>query len=216
MVKKLWVNIAICLFSLHPSVSHTTETSTPFKNKVWKLYSHKKTLSFIFQSLYNIPLLKFTKKLKWKRVKSCFFLPYSNKGTDKHVFSPNLLTFIFYVMFFFGYGISTITGYLTTNLIGYIYIKYIISKDILLISFLNKPELISSQLNGFYLIRIILFIIIICLHTVYCFQVLLFITNNSIKHRSFFYTQLKDQTVLFYTIQFSISAQFFLFRHSKI
>ena len=37
------------------------------------------------------------------------------------------------------------------------------------------------------------------------FQVLLCITNNSIKHQSFIYTQLNDQTVLFQTIQFSIS-----------
>ena len=34
------------------------------------------------------------------------------------------------------------------------------------------------------------------------------ITNNSIKHQSFVYTQLNDQTVLFQTIQFSISTQF--------
>ena len=32
------------------------------------------------------------------------------------------------------------------------------------------------------------------------FQVLLYITNNPIKHRSFVYTQLNDQTVLFQTI----------------
>ena len=37
------------------------------------------------------------------------------------------------------------------------------------------------------------------------FQVLLCITNNSIKHQSFVYTQLNDQTVLFQTIQFNIS-----------
>ena len=34
---------------------------------------------------------------------------------------------------------------------------------------------------------------------------MLHITNNSIKHRSFVYTQLNDQTVLFLTIQFSVS-----------
>ena len=33
------------------------------------------------------------------------------------------------------------------------------------------------------------------------------ITDNSIKHPSFVYTQLNDQTVLFLTIQFSISQQ---------
>ena len=37
------------------------------------------------------------------------------------------------------------------------------------------------------------------------------ITNNSIKHKSFVYTQLNDQTVLFQTIQFSVSH---LFAHS--
>ena len=34
---------------------------------------------------------------------------------------------------------------------------------------------------------------------------MLFITNNSIKHQLFIYTWLNDQTVLFQTIQFSIS-----------
>ena len=33
------------------------------------------------------------------------------------------------------------------------------------------------------------------------FQVLLYISNNSIRHQSFVYTQLNDQTVLFLTIQ---------------
>ena len=49
-----------------------------------------------------------------------------------------------------------------TNLFLYIYIKFMISKHILLITFLNEPELMFflTQLNGFtdsYLIRIILF-----------------------------------------------------------
>ena len=64
-------------------------------------------------------------------------------------------------------------------------------KHILLIMFLNEPKLIL-------------------LHTVKWFQVLLFITNNSIKHHSFIYTQLNDQTVQFQTIQFSISQLFSL------
>ena len=42
------------------------------------------------------------------------------------------------------------------------------------------------------------------------FQVLLCITNNSIKHQSFIYSQLNDETVLFLTIQFSISHFFAL------
>ena len=43
------------------------------------------------------------------------------------------------------------------------------------------------------------------LHSVKCFQVLLFDTNNSIKHQSFVYSQLNDHIVLFTTIQFRIS-----------
>ena len=39
---------------------------------------------------------------------------------------------------------------------------------------------------------------------------LLCTTNNSIKHQSFVYTQLNDQSVLFQTIQFSISHLFAL------
>ena len=38
-------------------------------------------------------------------------------------------------------------------------------------------------------------------------NVLLFNTNNSIKHQLFLYAQLNDQTVLFQTIQFSINQQ---------
>ena len=48
-------------------------------------------------------------------------------------------------------------------------------------------------------------ILIIRSHTVKWFQVLLCITSNSIRHQSFVYTQSIDQTVLFQTIQFSIS-----------
>ena len=39
---------------------------------------------------------------------------------------------------------------------------------------------------------------------------MLCITNNSIKHQSFVYTQLNDEKVLFQTIQFSISDLFVL------
>ena len=61
-----------------------------------------------------------------------------------------------------------------------------ICKHILLTTFLNEPKLIL-------------------LHTVKWFQVLLCITKNSIKHQSFVYMQLNDQTVLFQIIQFSMS-----------
>ena len=42
------------------------------------------------------------------------------------------------------------------------------------------------------------------------FQVLLYITNNLIKHKSFVYIQLNDQTLLFLTIPFIISHFFAL------
>ena len=63
-----------------------------------------------------------------------------------------------------------------------------ISKHILLIKLLNEPKFIL-------------------LRSVERFQVLLCITDDSIKHLSFVYTQLNDLTVLFLTIQFSISQQ---------
>ena len=63
----------------------------------------------------------------------------------------------------------------------------------------------SKELKNFYLTLMILFKIT---HSfAQLFQVLLCIKNNSIKHQSFFYTQLNDQTVLFLTIQFSICQQ---------
>ena len=68
----------------------------------------------------------------------------------------------------------------------YTYILDMIFKLISLISFLDEPNLIL-------------------LHTVKWFQVLLCITNNSIKHQSFVYAQLNDQTDLFLTIQFNNS-----------
>ena len=40
------------------------------------------------------------------------------------------------------------------------------------------------------------------------FQVMQYITNNSIKHQSFVYIQLNVKLVLFQAIQFSISTQF--------
>ena len=64
-----------------------------------------------------------------------------------------------------------------------------ICKYILLITFLNDPE-------------------VILLYTVKWFQVLLCITNNSIKYKSFVDIQLNDQTDQFLTIQFSISHLF--------
>ena len=51
-------------------------------------------------------------------------------------------------------------------------------------------------------------LLIICLDTVKYFQVLQFNTNSSIKHQSYVYTQLKDQTVSFESIQFSVSHLF--------
>ena len=56
-----------------------------------------------------------------------------------------------------------------------------ICKHILLITFLNVPKLII-------------------LHTVKWFQVLLYMTNNSIKYQSFVYTQLNDKTVTYWSL----------------
>ena len=55
--------------------------------------------------------------------------------------------------------------------------------------FLNEPQLILFN-------------------TIKWFQVLLCITNNSIKHQSFVYTLLNVKTVLFLTIQLSASHLF--------
>ena len=91
------------------------------------------------------------------------------------------------------------------------YIEYMIPKHILLITFLNEPELFyETQLYSFidfYQIQIFYFLSIICLHTLRFFQVLLCIINNSTEYQSFVYTQLNNQTVLFQTIQFSINQQ---------
>ena len=71
------------------------------------------------------------------------------------------------------------------------YIRYMICKHILLISFLNKTiqhySFICKQLNGSkycYIIPIIQF-----WHTLKEFQILLFNTNNSIQHYSLICTQ---------------------------
>ena len=70
----------------------------------------------------------------------------------------------------------------------YILNIYMICKYILLITFLNEPKLILLSL-------------------VEWFNVLLYITYDSIKYQSFVCTYLKDPTVLFQTIQFSLSQQ---------
>ena len=71
-----------------------------------------------------------------------------------------------------------------------------ICKYILLVTFLNEPKLIL-------------------LHIVECSQVLLFITNNLIKNQLFANMQLNYQTILFLTIQFSISHLFLLTLYVK-
>ena len=84
------------------------------------------------------------------------------------------------------YSISTFEGYLMLNL-HYTHILNIfvnmICKHILLITFLNDPKFI-----------------LLC--RVKWFQVLLCITNNSIKHQSFVYTQLNHHTDLFLTTEY--------------
>ena len=48
--QKLLVNIAICLVSLRPSVSNTTEASTPDERIKRRIYSNKEVLSFIIST----------------------------------------------------------------------------------------------------------------------------------------------------------------------
>ena len=55
-------------------------------------------------------------------------------------------------------------------------------------------SLISIEYEQYYLL------LIICLHIFNCFKALLLNANNSIKHQSFVYTELNDETVLFKTI----------------
>ena len=78
----------------------------------------------------------------------------------------------------------------------HIYLLYRICRHILLITFFNEPELIF-------------------LHIIKCFQVLLCLTNDSIKHQCFVYTHLNDQTVLFLPVQFSISHLFTQFNFKQ-
>ena len=60
----------------------------------------------------------------------------------------------------------------------------------------------------FLSMQIILFTINYLFAHSYVFQVLLLNTKNSIKHQSLAYTELNNQTVLFPTIQFSMSTKF--------
>ena len=90
-----------------------------------------------------------------------------------------------------------------------------ISKHILWITFLNEPELIFVtrlySFTYFYLIQIILFSINpLFVHSLLLSSIAMN-KNNSIKHHSFVYTLLNDQTVLFTTIQFRISTKFFVY-----
>ena len=90
------------------------------------------------------------------------------------------------------YGISTKVGYFKPNpLYTYILDIYDLQRYFCGSGFLNELKLILS-------------------HSVKQFQVLLHITNKSIKDLTFVYTQLNDQTVLFHTIPFSISYLFAL------
>ena len=92
-------------------------------------------------------------------------------------------------------GISTIVGYLMTNL--FLYIQTVLFQAI--------QFSISTQVKcqkHFYFKQFS------SVNKVKCFQVLLCITNYSIKHQSFIFTQFNVKTVLFQTIQFIISTQF--------
>ena len=77
----------------------------------------------------------------------------------------------------------------------YIYIKYMISKQILKITFLNKPELhffFCTQLNGFTQLQTIQFSIstIFCLHTV-LFQTIQFSLLTNLNGSKYCYVSLR-------------------------
>ena len=126
--------------------------------------------------------------------------------------------FLFGLGFF--HGISTIIGYLMQILLTHN--NYMISKHILLITFLNKLELTCFHtIKWFHLFQSntnnsIYYQSFVCAQFnvfKYCcvsltIQLLLFITKNSIKHQSSVYIQLNDQMVLCQTIKFSINTQF--------
>ena len=106
------------------------------------------------------------------------------------------------------YRVSTIVGYLMPNrFFLYIFIKYMISLHICLITFLNESELIfflhTDGLIYFYLIWIFLLTINHLFAYSLMFQVLLYITNNSIKHQLFIYTHLNVKIFCFK--QFSLA-----------
>ena len=87
-----------------------------------------------------------------------------------------------------------------------------ISKHILYLISLNESDLIYfTQLNGFTYFYLIVLFTINHLFAFKYFHVLPFNTHSLIKHQSFVYTQLNDQTVLFETIQFSICTQFLVY-----
>ena len=59
-------------------------------------------------------------------------------------------------------------------------------------------------------------LLIICFYALKCFQVLLFNTRHSFEYQAFVYTQLNYQTVLFETIQFSMSTKWNGFKYCYV
>ena len=119
------------------------------------------------------------------------------------------IKYIWFALIWF-YIIATIVHYLMLNPL-YTYILNIICKHFVGKIFKQAwAHFFCSQVNGFmyfYLTRIILLTINHWLQTVKWYQVLLCISDNSINHQSFVYTQLNDQTVLLLIIQFSMFGQ---------
>ena len=101
------------------------------------------------------------------------------------------------------YGISTIVGYLMPNLVFTYILTYMICKHIFYIYTVKRSNS-SISIN------------LIQVNKVKQFQVLLCITNNSINHQSFVYTQLSEQTVLVQAIQFSMSFVCTLFKSQTV
>ena len=91
------------------------------------------------------------------------------------------------------YGISTVIGYLKAN--PFLYIWRVLFQTI---QFSKRTQFKCQKQFYFKLFSLV--------NKVKWFQVLLCITNNSIKHQSFIYAELNAKTVLFQIIQFCISS----------
>ena len=164
-----------------------------------------------------------------------YFFHTEHDVQEMSVATKSWMKDIFKILLGLGWVLWHINRYKLFNAKSYFYryIKYMTSKAILKMHFQTSlSSFFCTQLNGYnycyitvtlwhqsfiwlYLNGYTCIIYYFCLHTVKWFQVLLCISNNSIKHQSFIYTHLNDLTVLFQTIQFGMSFVCTLFKCQK-